>query len=120
MKYLQNFEGFDLLNIKNSIYSPFFHKKRKIGTSEVEVEDEDGVEQIQVSWTGYYTYKGDRLMLKVGDVTNKGIIKKVINDMHVSYLIDNGKVITNPEELIVYKGSKESIERFLDTKKYNL
>ena len=118
MKYLQNFEGFDILNIKNSIYSHFFHRKNKDVVSEVEVEDD--VEQIQVSWTGYYTYKGDRLMLKVGDVTNKGIIKKVINDMHVSYLTDNGKVITYPEELIVYKGSKEAIEKFLDTKKYNL
>lgn len=117
MKHLQNFEGFGLFN-------SFFHRKKKYGAPLVpeltDVVKEDEVEEIPVRWTGAYNYKGKNIMLEVGDITNKGIITQIINDIHATYITDNGDVITNPEELVVYKGSEEAIKRFLDIKKYNI
>ena len=120
MKYIKNFEGFDINNLLGVSKSLFGRKVDVTEEPELDVIDiQDEIEEIPVRWTGAYIYNGDHIMLQVGDYTNKGVITEISNDIHTSFITDEG-VFNNPEELIVYKGSKEAIERYIDSKKYNL
>ena len=82
-------------------------------------DEEPEIEEIQVDWTGTYDYKGKKLFLKKGDLTNKGIIINIIEDLHSRYNTNEGSFL--PEELIVYKSeNEEALKTRIDAEKYNL
>lgn len=108
MKYIKTFEKFsDWLT---------FLKKKPV---EIPAESiEDPVVEIPVNWASAYDYKGKRYMLTVGDYTNKGIITKIIEDIHPSYVTPEGAF--SPDKLTVFKGDPEDIKAYIDSKKYNI
>lgn len=52
--------------------------------------------EVQADWTG----KG----LNVGVVTNKGIIKKIIEDIHPSFVTETGVYSASELKIIMYNG----------------
>jgi len=98
MKYLETFEKFSL---------PFFKKK---------IEKESSIVELPLDWIGGYCYNGEQHYLKVGDYTNRGIVKKSFG--YSTYITDEGSFTT--KELKVIKGDEEELKTFIDSQKYNL
>lgn len=73
---------------------------------------------IHVGFNGGYEYNGKYYMLKIGDYTNKGYVKNFLTGMHETILTVQGVFL--PQELSVFKGSKEDIEAIINAEKYNL
>jgi hypothetical protein len=113
MKYLTTFEKFKF---------PFFNKK-EIKKSEIdepidepfeEIDEpfEEPLQEIQVSWTGGYDYNGKHYMLEIDDITNKGIIKNIVKDIHHYYITTQGSF--NPNKLKVVKGNQEQLDQYVE------
>jgi len=65
----------------------------------------DEVIELPVNWASSYNYNGNSYMLKVGDMTNKGEVIEVVEDIHTWYITDQGSY--SPRDLIVLKTKKE-------------
>jgi hypothetical protein len=105
MRHIKTYEKFNL---------PFFKKKVK----EPAIEQSSSIIEIPVSWTSSYDYKGKSYMLEIGDYTNHGFIKKIIEDIAPTYITDEGYFYA--EQLTVFKGDEDELKIFIDSKKYNL
>jgi len=105
MKYIKTFEKFSL---------PFFKKKIKEPPKK-----ESSIVELSLDWVGGYYYNGKNYYLKIGDYTNRGIIKKIHSDIGFSsYITDEGSFAA--DELKVIKGDENELQTFIDTKKYNI
>ena len=111
MKHLQSFERFGL---------PKFNRKKIEDSALSDLPNvKDFIEEIPVSWTGSYNYNGNKFnSLKIGDLTNKGVITDIIEDIHPRYNTNSGSYA--PQELTVIKGDPEDLEAYMDQQKYNL
>ena len=113
MKHLQSFERF-------GFHLPKFNRKR-IEDSEVldmPAPKDSTIVEIPVRWTGGYEYNGEDFSLEIGDLTNKGVIIDIIEDISARYNTNSGSYA--PQELTVIKGEPEDLEAYMDQQKYNL